>query len=146
MAFIWIEVFSRSLPKSIANLVAYYLEVRRMSLLGGLLELPGKLIGQSLKALTGQSQTEKKPAPPPPSRIRDNVNFSDEMAETMSPQAMNVANGARANLGSGNDLDSLQAPLAPMFGMNQGRYDYNPQAARVQKLFESQMIDFGPPL
>lgn len=107
-----------------------------MSLLGGLLDLPGKIIGQSLKALTGQTQEEKKPAPPPPSRIRDNVNYSDEMAETMAPPPM-------VNIGSANDLNSLQAPLAPMYGMNQGRYDYNPQAMRVQKLFESQMTDFG---
>ncbi|MBX3168362.1 MAG: hypothetical protein KF760_13170 [Candidatus Eremiobacteraeota bacterium] len=108
-----------------------------MSLLGGLLELPGKILGQSLKALTGQSPAEKTP----PSRIRDNVNLSDEMNESMGPRPVNAS-----HLGSGNDLDGLQAPLAPMYGMNQGRYDYNPQAARVQKLFESQMIDFGPPL
>lgn len=111
-----------------------------MSLLGGLLELPGKIIGQSLKALTGQTQPDKKPAapPPPPSRIRDNVNYSEEMADSMGSQPINP--------GSRNDLNSLQAPLAPMYGVNQGRYDYNPQAARVQKLFESQMIDFGAPL
>lgn len=107
-----------------------------MSLLGGLLALPGKIIGQSLKALTGQTQEAKQPTPAPPSRIRDNVNYSDEMAETMAPPPM-------LNIGAANDLDSLQAPLAPMYGMNQGRYDYNPQAARVQKLFESQMTDFG---
>lgn len=117
-------------------LLAYHLEVRRMSLLGGLLELPGKWIGQSLKALTGQSQTEKKPLPPPPSRIRDNVHFSEEMAES----------GAGAPLGTTHEMDALQAPLAPLYGMNQSRYDYNPQAARVQKLFEAQMIDFGLPV
>lgn len=114
-----------------------------MSLLGGLLDLPGKIIGQSLKALTGQKEPEKKPAPPPPSRIRDNVNLSDEMSESLGRPPMNPG---RAYLGSANDLDSLQAPLAPMYGMSQSRYDYNPQAARVEKLFESQMIDFGPPL
>ena len=108
-----------------------------MSLLGGLLELPGKLIRQSLKTLSGEKPAENKPASPPPSRsqIRDNVHFSDEMRETMTPMPMPI--------GSANDLDSLQAPLAPMYGIHEGRYDYNPQGARVQKLFESQMTDFG---
>ncbi|MBN9418663.1 MAG: hypothetical protein J0I12_24645 [Candidatus Eremiobacteraeota bacterium] len=106
-----------------------------MSLLGGLLELPGKIIGQSLKALSGEKSAEKKSAAPPPSQsqIRDNVHFSEEMRETMTPMP----------IGNANDLDSLQAPLAPMYGIHEGRYDYNPQGARVQKLFESQMTDFG---
>lgn len=118
-----------------------------MSLLGGLLDLPGKILGGSLKALTGQSQSEKKSAPPPPppslSSIRDNMTMSDEMAESIGAQPTHMPNLAQMNLGSSNDLMSLQAPLAPAYGMNQGRYDYNPQAVRVQKLFESQMTDFG---
>ncbi|MFN8606476.1 MAG: hypothetical protein U0931_03025 [Vulcanimicrobiota bacterium] len=111
-----------------------------MNLLGGLLELPGKLLGQGLKALTGQSEQQKKPAAQPPSqsRIRDNVQLSDEMHENMLPQMPQM------QLGQANDLDSLQAPLAPQYGMNQGRYDYNPQAARVEKLFESQMMYIPP--
>lgn len=97
-----------------------------MNLLGGLLELPGKLLGQSLKALTGQ-ETQKKSDPPPPPP-RENLQLSQELRES---------------IGTANDLDSLQAPLAPMYGIHEGRYDYNPQGARVQKLFESQMTDFG---
>lgn len=110
-----------------------------MNLLGGLLELPGKLLGQGLKALTGQGEAARKPAPPattPKSQIRDNVQLSDEMHE--------AAQMTQMPLGQANDLDSLQAPLAPQYGMNQGRYDYNPQAARVEKLFESQMMYIPP--
>ena len=111
-----------------------------MSLLGGLLDLPGKILGQGLKALTGQTEPPKKQAPPPSqSRNRDNVHLSEEMHESMGLQQM-----PQMPLGNANDLDSLQAPLAGMYGMNQGRYDYNPQAARVEKLFESQMMYIPP--
>lgn len=116
-----------------------------MSLLGGLLDLPGKILGQGLKALTGQTEPPKKQAPPPSqSRIRDNVHLSDEMHESMGGGVPTLQQMPQMPLGNANDLDSLQAPLAGMYGMNQGRYDYNPQAARVEKLFESQMMYIPP--
>lgn len=92
-----------------------------MNLLGGLLQLPALLLGQSLKPVKSETEQPKKPQMP----VRDNLALSPEMMES-------------------GDLNSLQAPLAPSYGVNQGRYDYNPQAARVEKLFESQMMYIPP--
>ena len=92
-----------------------------MNLLGGLLQLPALLLGQGLKASKGE--TEQPKAPPMP--VRDNLALSQEMLES-------------------GDLNALQSPLAPAYGVNQSRYDYNPQAARVEKLFESQMMHIPP--
>jgi len=101
-----------------------------MNLLGGLLELPGKMISQGLKALTGPGEEKKEPVR---SHLRDQMHLSDELSESISP----------VNIGNANDLDSLQTPLAGAYGMHQNRYDYNPQGCRVAKLFEAQMTDFS---